>query len=141
LLWQYQDQGEHGDFPVGGSDPPTTPSPQAEETAMTKVLLLLHKRENLSWEEFGRYWREVHRPLAMRLPGLRQYVENHGPEAGAMPYGIAVLYFDNPASFQAALCSPQGEAVLADLANFVDIERTGMTVVSEALTWSVSAAD
>ena len=108
---------------------------------MTKVLVLLHKRDDLSWEEFGRYWREVHRPLAMALPGLRQYVENHGPQAGAMPYGIAELYFDNPASFQAALSSPQGEAALADLANFVDIERTGMTVVSEALIWSEFAAD
>ena len=108
---------------------------------MTKVLGLLHKRDGLSWEEYGRYWREVHRPLAMALPGLRRYVENHGPQAGALPYGIAELYFDNPASFQAALSSPQGEAALADLANFVDIERTGMTVVSEALTWSAVAAD
>ena len=108
---------------------------------MTKVLVLLHKRDDLTWDAFGRYWREVHRPLALALPGLRQYVENHGPEAGALPYGIAELYFDSPASFQAALSSPQGEAALADLANFVDIERTGMTVVSEALTWSPVAAD
>lgn len=108
---------------------------------MTKVLVLLHKRDDLSWEEFGRYWREVHRPLAMALPNLRRYVENHGPMAGSMPYGIAELYFDSPASFQAALSSPEGEAALADLANFVDIERTGMTVVSEALVWNEFAAE
>jgi uncharacterized protein (TIGR02118 family) len=109
---------------------------------MTTFQVLLHKRDHdLSWEEFGRYWREVHRPLAMALPGLRRYVKNHGPMAGAMPYGIAELYFDSPASFQAALSSPRGEAALADLANVVDVERTGMTVVSEALTWSEFAAD
>ena len=108
---------------------------------MTKVLVLLHERDDLSWEAFGRYWREIHCPLVTALPGLRRYVENHGPMAGAMPYGIAELYFDSPASFQAALSSPRGEAALADLANFVDIERTGMTVVSEALTWSEFAAD
>lgn len=39
---------------------------------MTKVLVLLHKRNDLPWAEFGRYWREVHRPLALALPGLRR---------------------------------------------------------------------
>jgi len=107
---------------------------------MTKVLVLLHKRDDLSWDEFSRYWREVHRPLAMRLPNLRRYVENHGPEIGSMPYGVAEFYFDDPDSFQAALASPEGEAALADLANFVDVERTGMTIVAEALTWSAFPA-
>jgi uncharacterized protein (TIGR02118 family) len=102
---------------------------------MTKVLVLLHKRADLGWDEFLRYWRETHRPLALRLPGLRGYVENHAPEVGHLPYGVAELRFDDPGAFQAALASPEGRAALADLANFVDLDKTGMTVVAEVLTW------
>ena len=31
---------------------------------MIKVLAVLHKRSDMSREEFVRYWREVHAPLA-----------------------------------------------------------------------------
>lgn len=102
---------------------------------MTKVLVLLYKRSDLSWEAFGRYWRDAHRPIALRLPGLRRYVENHPPTAGDPPYGVAELYFDSPAAVQTALASAEGQAVLADLANFVDIEQASMTLVAEVLEW------
>lgn len=101
---------------------------------MTKVLVMLYKRSDLSWDEFQRYWREIHGPLAVQLPGLRRYVENHSPEPGNPPYGVAELYFDRSDDFLAAIASPEGKAALADLSNFVDLERTGMTIVSEAVT-------
>ena len=108
---------------------------------MTKVIVMLYKRPDLSWDEFRRYWREVHGPLAVRLPGLRRYVENHSSEPGNPPYGVAELYFDAADDFLAAIASPEGKAALADLSNFVDLEQTGMTVVSEALTVVPPAAD
>ncbi len=102
---------------------------------MTKVLVLLCKRSDLSWDEFQRYWREQHGPLAIQLPGLQQYVHNEVLEAGNPPYGVAEFYFESPAAFHAALASPEGQAALADLANFVDLDQTGMTVVAEPWTW------
>jgi uncharacterized protein (TIGR02118 family) len=102
---------------------------------MTKVLVLLHKRADLGWDAFLRYWREEHRPIALRLPGLRGYVENQAPEVANLPYGVAELWFDSPAAFQAALTAPEGRAALADLAHFVDLDKTGMTVVSEVVSW------
>lgn len=106
---------------------------------MTKVLVLLAKRGDLSWEAFGRYWREEHRAIALRLPGLRRYVENHAPTPGTPPYGIAELYFDSPEAFQAAVASPPGQEALADLANFVDVDCSGITVVAEVVEWRAGA--
>jgi uncharacterized protein (TIGR02118 family) len=39
-------------------------------------------------------------------------------EAAAAPYVIANLYFDSMGAFQAALQSPEGQAVAGDLQNF-----------------------
>jgi hypothetical protein len=60
----------------------------------------------LSWDEFRRYWREVHGSLAVRLPGPRRNVENHSPEPGNPPYGVAELDFDRADDFLAAIGSP-----------------------------------
>ena len=98
---------------------------------MTKVLVMLHKQDGQSWEEFQRYWKETHGPVAQRIPGLRKYVQNHATDRGNVPYAVAELYFDSPEALQAAVASPEGQATLADLGNFIDGELTGMTVVDE----------
>lgn len=124
--------------------PPTAPSPEGGDEAwrwnVTKVLVLPHKRADPIWDEFSRHWRDLHRPIAMRIPGLREYTENHGPERARLPYGVAELYFDSPEAFHAALATPEGQAALADLGNFVGRERTRMTVVSEVVTWQDPSA-
>ncbi len=98
---------------------------------MTKVLVMLHKQADQSWDEFQRYWRDEHGPIAARMPGLRGYVQNHATDRGNVPYAVAELSFDSPEALQAALASPEGQAALGDLGNFVDGERTGMAVVDE----------
>lgn len=61
-------------------------------------------------------------PVATKLPGLRSYsVSRPGPDADGKqpPYHlIAVLTWDSAEAFQAAVSSEEGQAVLADLANF-----------------------
>jgi uncharacterized protein (TIGR02118 family) len=96
-----------------------------------KVLVMLHKQADQSWDEFQRYWRETHGPIAQRVPGLRKYVQNHATDRGTVPYAVAELYFDTPEALQEALATPEGQATLGDLANFVDGEKTGMVVVEE----------
>jgi hypothetical protein len=43
---------------------------------MLKIMLLLHRRQDLSAEEFRTYWHGQHRALLERLPGLRRLVLN-----------------------------------------------------------------
>ena len=63
------------------------------------------------------------------MPGLRGYVQNHATDRGNVPYAVAERYFDSPEALHEALATPEGQAALADLRNFVDGERTGMAVV------------
>ena len=44
---------------------------------MVKFLVVLYRREHLSAEEFAANLRQVHGPMAERIPGLRRYVQNH----------------------------------------------------------------
>ena len=102
---------------------------------MTKVIYVLHRRPDMDPGEFCRYWRDVHGPLAARMPGLRKYVQNHGlPDAapGDLPCdGIAELWFDSAEALRAAFASAEGVATMADVANFIDRDRIGEMVVDE----------
>ena len=60
---------------------------------MIKLVYCFGRRPDLSAEEFGRYLREVHRPIALRIPGLRRLVQSvafhdardaHGPAFDGM---------------------------------------------------------
>ena len=44
-----------------------------EGDLMIKIMLLLHRRPDLSVEEFRRYWHTEHQALLVRLPGLRHW--------------------------------------------------------------------
>ena len=102
---------------------------------MTKVIFVVHRRPDMDRDEFRRYWRDVHGPLAARMPGLRKYVQNHAvPDS---PYGdppcdgIAELWFESPEAMQAGFASPEGVATTADIPNFLDTDRVGEMVVEE----------
>jgi len=102
---------------------------------MTKAVFVLHKRPGMDRDEFRRYWRDVHGPIAARMPGLRKYVQNHAvPDS---PYGdppcdgIAELWFDSAEALRAAFASPEGAATMADVPNFLDPDRIGEMVVEE----------
>ena len=102
---------------------------------MTKVIFVVHKRPDMSWDEFRRYWRDIHGPIAARMPGLRKYVQNYAVPGGASGDppcdGIAELWFDSPEAMQTAFASPEGVATTADIPNFLDPDRVGMMVVDE----------
>ena len=101
---------------------------------MTKVIYVLHRRPGMGRDEFRRYWRDVHGPLAARMPGLRRYIQDYPlPDSSRdLPCdGIAELWFDNPEAMQTAFASPEGAATLADVPNFLDPDRVGEMVVEE----------
>ena len=44
---------------------------------MVKIVYCISKLPHLSNEEFHRYWRDIHGPIAGRIPGCRKYVQSH----------------------------------------------------------------
>ena len=66
---------------------------------MHKFLSGLKRRSDISQDEFLRYWKEEHAPLAARIiPGLRRYVHNRPADVPGVENdidGIAELWFDD----------------------------------------------
>jgi uncharacterized protein (TIGR02118 family) len=79
---------------------------------------------------FDSYYFSTHAPLAKKMPGLRSYIVSSGnvatPGEIEQPYHFfAELYFDSVDAIAAALASPEGQAAVADLANFA---AAGVTI-------------
>ncbi|HLB23377.1 MAG TPA: EthD family reductase [Dehalococcoidia bacterium] len=104
---------------------------------MVKLIYCISKKAELSVEEFQRYWRETHGPIAGRIPGLRRYVQCHVvPELygrGQQPAydGAAELWFDDLEAMRAAMQSPEVKAALEDEKNFIDHSRVASFVTIE----------
>jgi uncharacterized protein (TIGR02118 family) len=105
---------------------------------MLKFMVVICKLPGMSAGEFEKYLKDVHGPLAKKLPGLRKYVQNFpredsGRERPAWD-AIVELYFDDRASMEAAWASSAGADSDADLPMFVDLARTTWSVVEEIVT-------
>ena len=102
---------------------------------MVKVVVLLPRREGMSREEFDRYAQERHLPLVAKLPGLRRLVLNRVlPDPNGPPPAydaVAEDWFDDLQAMSAAFESPEGQAVVADASNFLDMARFQLLVVEE----------
>jgi uncharacterized protein (TIGR02118 family) len=100
-----------------------------------KVIVLLPRRDGMSREEFARYLRDHHFPIVTKLPGLRRLVFNQVlPDPNSPPPAydaVAEDWFDDLAAMGAAFASPEGQAVIADAANFLDMARLQLLVVEE----------
>ena len=102
---------------------------------MIKVIAVLHKRPDMSREEFVRYWREVHAPLAEGMEGVRRYVINptlepFAPGAAAFD-GVAELWFDDAVAARKGFGSTVGVAATQDLAKFAQPEKTQIVIAEE----------
>jgi uncharacterized protein (TIGR02118 family) len=103
---------------------------------VVKLIYCISKKPELSVEEFQRYWRETHGPIAGRIPGLRRYVQCHVvPELYGdrqPPYdGAAELWFDDLDAMRIAMKSPEVAAALEDEKNFIDHSRVASFVTIE----------
>ena len=86
---------------------------------MTKVIVLLKKKNGMPSDDFRRHWREVHGPIALRMPGLKHYIQNHAAGDDPPYDGIAELWFDTPADMQSAFTSEAAADAAHDAANFL----------------------
>lgn len=78
---------------------------------------------------FSRYWRDVHGPIAARIPAIQRYEQNHlKPKAYAAAAvaprydGIAVAWFPSTAHMRDGAATPQYAATRADEPNFLHPE-------------------
>lgn len=93
-----------------------------------KLIALLKAAPGMSREEFSRHWIEGHAPFALRFPSLRGYrinvaIDEYQASEGELPYdGTAELWWDSLEEMQAAFDSPEAEAAVADVSEFVAIQ-------------------
>jgi uncharacterized protein (TIGR02118 family) len=96
---------------------------------MIKVCWLLTFRSDLAVEDVRRWWRTDHGDLALKVPGLKRYVQNHFLGAideeraeGGMPFqGLVEVWFDDQAAYETAMASPEWQALEADGVNGFDM--------------------
>ncbi|WP_274651406.1 EthD family reductase [Paenibacillus humicola] len=84
------------------------------------VRFLILYPEPSDTEAFENHYREVHIPLAKKLPGLRRYSlsRNSVPIRGADPYYlVAELDWDSMEDINKAFQSPEGRASAEDVKN------------------------
>jgi uncharacterized protein (TIGR02118 family) len=100
-----------------------------------KFVVVLHRRADLTAEQFHATLRGGHAALAEKLPGLRRYVQNHvAPDATRAHPGwdaVVELSWDDRASMEAAWASPEGRRATKHLEEFVDLERATWSIVTE----------
>ena len=104
---------------------------------MVKLIYCISKKPDLTVGEFQRYWREVHAPIAARIPGVRRYVQSHvvpstydGQRAPGFD-GAAELWWDDMEAMRAAMGTPEVQAALDDEKNFIDHTRVASFVTEE----------
>jgi uncharacterized protein (TIGR02118 family) len=99
---------------------------------MVTLHAVLYRRADLTHEQFLEYWHGTHGPLIAGRPELTRHLlgyEQHPrlPASGGIgpdqPDGVTVQRFASWETFLAFLAEPGAEAMNADMANFLDVDR------------------
>jgi uncharacterized protein (TIGR02118 family) len=105
---------------------------------MLKLIALISRKSGLTDEEFYKYWKEKHGPLAAKIiPGLRKYIQNHLVRLPGIKYdgdGFVELWFDNLEAYEKFLTWRQSDGakvLLDDEDKFMDRSKLVRYVVEE----------
>jgi len=123
-----------------------------------KVVMAIRRRGDVSPEEFHRYWREEHGPLACGLlepMNVRRYVQTHTVDTDLNAQlaaargtvdafdGVAELWWDSLEDLVAAFGSEEGQranaALAEDEARFIDLERSSVFLTEEQVVFDSSS--
>lgn len=74
----------------------------------------MRRPAGVSREDFQRWWREEHVPIARRIPGLRRYVLAFPADPDTHFDGMAELYFDDVETARTCFDSEEGRAAQED---------------------------
>jgi uncharacterized protein (TIGR02118 family) len=125
---------------------------------MIKLVFTLHRREDMTREEFQRYWREQHAPLVQRHADalrIRRYVQVHARDTdldeaiagarGSEPRfydGVAELWWDSLEELVTAFSSEAGQAagqeLLEDEQRFIDLPRSPLWLGEENVVFDAA---
>jgi uncharacterized protein (TIGR02118 family) len=102
---------------------------------MVKFIVVLYRRPDLSAEAFRANLRQIHGPMAERMPGLRRYIQNHVATDPSRTHpgwdAVVELYWDDWPSMESAWRSPEGEGATQHLEEFADLAKSTWSVVVE----------
>ncbi len=100
---------------------------------IVKFVVVLRKRADFTEEHFRKFFRDVHRPLALKIPGLRRHVVNFPAADSARKHpewdAVVELYFDGREAMESGWKSPEGIAATRDLGEFADLARSSWSIV------------
>ncbi|MCR8550634.1 EthD family reductase [Salipiger sp. P9] len=94
---------------------------------MIQRLSCLQRRADISRPQFSQHWRDIHAPLAAKVPGLLRYQQNHvidtsqmvkHTRGGSEVDGFAQLWFADEAAMKEASSTPEYRAAFGDLPEF-----------------------
>ena len=104
---------------------------------MCKMIVVLYRRSDFTRARFLAYLRDVHGPLAERLPGLVAYRQNHVVEDPTRRDpgwdGVVELWWESRDAMERAWRTPEGTAATGDLDVFTDTARTSWSIVDEQI--------
>jgi uncharacterized protein (TIGR02118 family) len=111
---------------------------EIREVFMIKSIALAHCKTGMTREEYNRYWKEEHGPLAARMiPGLKRYVQNHFIEVPGMEFqgdGIVEMWYDDVDAWRNSMNfihSEEGLALREDGMKFAEMQDGGLWIVEE----------
>jgi uncharacterized protein (TIGR02118 family) len=90
-----------------------------------KNIEFVNRRAGMALEPFRSYWRNVHGPLAAKIPSIRRYEQNHlalGEYQNDVspPYdGLAITWFASTAEMRSGAATAEYAATRADEGNFL----------------------
>jgi len=97
------------------------------DSSVVRTVALLGRRPGMTFAEFDAYWRDVHAPLAQKVPGVVRYVQRHivpnevtgEPDNEFGIDGLVVLDYESAEAMEAGWATEAGERALADVPNFL----------------------
>ena len=109
---------------------------------LLKRISTLKRRPDITEDDFRREW-VAHRDLVRKMPGVggyrqnvviaRERIKGQGCNYDDLPIdGIALLWFENPATLEAAFSSPAGQMTMAHAKTFL-AEITAFIVVERCI--------
>ena len=102
---------------------------------MLHILYFITRKPSLSDEEFHRYWKDTHGPIAARIAQTWRYEQSHRiPVEGTnSPYdGAAEAWIEDQAALDALRTSAEYvNGALADEPNFIDMNRVEWLVTHD----------
>jgi uncharacterized protein (TIGR02118 family) len=132
-----EDTGNFADLTRGGfliteevvqKDGPVNPS-------MVKMAGFATRKPGMEVEAFQKYWREIHGPLASKIPQLRRYVQCHpllsAYRDGRKPMydGVALSWFDSTDAMREK--PPEYRAIRRDEPNFLELHPENIIITQE----------